>query len=94
MSLTAPMSRPEGLPLLIRGQPSPCPAPIEDLADVAENIVSYVFAGEVKQKLLTGTGRRWMRLKGLKKDGIYMVDGQEYPGDVLMNGGLLLPRLR
>ncbi len=35
---------------------------------------------------------RWMRLKGLKQDGIYLVDGQEYPGDVLMNGGLLLPR--
>ncbi len=34
---------------------------------------------------------RWMCLKGLKKDSIYVVDGKEYPGDVLMNGGLLLP---
>lgn len=34
---------------------------------------------------------RWMRLKGLKKDSVYIADGKEYPGDVLMNGGLLLP---
>ncbi|MGF0031819.1 alpha-galactosidase [Bariatricus sp. SGI.154] len=33
----------------------------------------------------------WMKVKGLKPDSIYTVDGKEYPGDVLMNGGLLLP---
>lgn len=34
---------------------------------------------------------RWMRLKGLKKDSLYTVNGQKYPGDVLMNSGLLMP---
>lgn len=33
----------------------------------------------------------WMRLKGLKPESTYLVCGKEYPGDVLMNGGLLLP---
>lgn len=33
----------------------------------------------------------WCRLKGLKKDSIYLADGTEYPGDVLMNTGLPLP---
>ncbi len=34
---------------------------------------------------------RWMCLKGLKADSVYLVHGQKYPGDALMNGGLLLP---
>lgn len=33
----------------------------------------------------------WMRLKGLKPESTYLINGKEYPGDVLMNGGLLLP---
>jgi alpha-galactosidase len=32
-----------------------------------------------------------MCLKGLNADSIYTVNDEEYPGDVLMNGGLLLP---
>lgn len=32
----------------------------------------------------------WMRLKGLKPESTYLINGKEYPGDVLMNGGLLL----
>ncbi len=33
----------------------------------------------------------WCRLKGLKADTIYEVNGTRYPGDVLMNAGLPLP---
>lgn len=33
----------------------------------------------------------WMRLKGLKPESTYLICGKEYPGDVLMNAGLLLP---
>lgn len=36
----------------------------------------------------------WCRLKGLKADGIYMVNGKKYPGNVLMNAGLPLPNAR
>ena len=32
---------------------------------------------------------RWMCLKGLKADSVYLVHGQKYPGDALMNGGRL-----
>lgn len=33
----------------------------------------------------------WVKLKGLNPDSIYLVNEDEYPGDVLMNAGLLLP---
>ncbi|MCI9490850.1 MAG: alpha-galactosidase [Dorea sp.] len=33
----------------------------------------------------------WCRLKGLKEDSTYLVNGEAYPGDVLMNTGLPLP---
>ncbi len=36
----------------------------------------------------------WVRLKGLDPDGVYLVDGEKYPGDYLMNGGLLLPAVK
>lgn len=36
----------------------------------------------------------WCRLKGLKKNSLYMVNGKKYPGDVLMNTGLPLPNAR
>ncbi len=32
-----------------------------------------------------------VRLKGLDSEGIYEVEGKAYPGDVLMQGGLVLP---
>ncbi len=33
----------------------------------------------------------WVPLRGLNADSIYIVDGKQYPGDVLMDTGLLLP---
>ena len=35
---------------------------------------------------------RWMKLRGLDADAIYEVNGEQYPGDVLMNFGLMLPK--
>lgn len=37
-----------------------------------------------------GPGYR-VRLKGLNPQSVYMADGKEYPGDVLMNAGIPLP---
>lgn len=37
-----------------------------------------------------GPGYR-MRLKGLNPQSVYVADGKEYPGDVLMNAGIPLP---
>ncbi len=35
--------------------------------------------------------KRCMRLKGLCPDKIYLINGEEYPGSALMNGGYLVP---
>lgn len=40
-----------------------------------------------------GPGFR-IRLKGLNADSLYLVDGKTYPGDVLMNAGILLPNAK
>ena len=34
----------------------------------------------------------WMKVRGLDADAIYEVNGEKYPGDVLMNFGLRLPK--
>lgn len=34
----------------------------------------------------------WTKLRGLDPDGIYEINGEEYPGDVLMNAGIPLPK--
>lgn len=35
-----------------------------------------------------------MRLKGLKEDKIYLIDGVKYPGSALMHGGYLIPHAK
>ncbi len=37
-------------------------------------------------------GGRWMRLRGLDENAVYELNGEQYPGDVLMNAGMLLPK--
>ena len=34
----------------------------------------------------------WTRLRGLDPESTYEIDGKEYPGDVLMNTGIPLPK--
>lgn len=34
----------------------------------------------------------WTKLRGLDPDGTYTINGKEYPGDVLMNAGIPLPK--
>ena len=68
--------------------------------DTADAYHGWEFAAEDGSEALlcivalqihpNGPGR-WMCLKGLNADSIYTVNDEEYPGDVLMNGGLLLP---
>ena len=34
----------------------------------------------------------WVKWKGLARDGIYVLDGREYTGTALMQGGMVLPK--
>lgn len=45
----------------------------------------------VAQKIPFNASRCCVKLKGLDPRKTYVIDGEEYPGDVLMNGGYLLP---
>ncbi len=37
-------------------------------------------------------GGRWLKVRGLDADAMYEIDGEIYPGEVLMNAGILLPK--
>ena len=45
----------------------------------------------VALQIKANAARCCIRLKGLCADKTYLVDGEEYPGSVLMNGGYLIP---
>lgn len=66
----------------------------------AQSYHSWEFVAEDKSEALlcivslqihpNGPGN-YIKLKGLDPHSAYLIDGKKYPGDVLMNGGLLLP---
>lgn len=68
--------------------------------DTAESWHGWQFAAEDGSEALlcavalqihpNGPGC-WLKLKGLNSGSSYLVEGKEYPGDVLMNAGLLIP---
>ena len=37
-------------------------------------------------------GGRWMKLRGLDENAVYEINGEQFPGDVLMTSGILLPK--
>ena len=55
--------------------------------DLSESLVCLVAV-----TIEPNDGGRWMKLRGLDENAVYEINGEKFPGDVLMNAGILLPK--